>query len=155
MRFFRSGASPEKPEPAGRVIPDPVIPDEADLIKSMLSAYRNPAITSTAALHLDVSARHPAWRVTPRRVRKLLCKVAAQHDAETSEHSFACGEQVVDDWCVITAPPARGAARASGALAPAVAVSKGTSVSEVWAARQRQCDHKTACTISRIQHAPA
>ena len=94
MRFFRSGASPEKPEPAGRVIPDPVIPDEADLIKSMLSAYRNPAITSTAALHLDVSARHPAWRVTPRRVRKLLCKVAAQHDAETW---VACGEDGVED----------------------------------------------------------
>lgn len=148
MRLFGFGASPEKePEPAGRVIPD-----EADLLKSMLSAYRNPAITSTAAMHLDVSARHPTWTVTPRRVRKLLCKVAAQHDAETSEHSFACGEQVVDDWCVITAPPARGA---SGALAPTVAVSKRTSVSEVWAARRRQCNHQTACTISSIQHRPA
>ena len=153
MRFFRSAASPEKPEPAGRVIPDPVIPDpvipdEADLIKSMLSAYRNPAITSTAALHLDVSARHPAWRVTPRRVRKLLCKVAAQHDAETW---VACGEDEVEDWCVIRAP---------------VVVQKAASVSALWAARLRQggklgpggkkhddCSNKASCNEGSFRQA--
>ena len=143
MQFLGFGAAAAKPEPE-----EYVIPSESALIEALLTAYRNPAITSTAALHLDVSARHPAWRVTPRRVRKLLCKVAAQHDAETW---VACGEDEVEDWCVIRAP---------------VVVHKAASVSALWAARLQQggkfgpgskthddCSNKASCTEDNFRQA--
>ena len=59
-----------------------LIPDESALIQALRTAYRNPAIATTKAMHLDVAARHPTWTVTLKRVRKLLCKVIAEHDAE-------------------------------------------------------------------------
>ena len=101
-----------------------VIPEEPALLQALRTAYRNPAITTTKAMHLDVSARHPNWTVNLKRVRKLLCKVVAQHENE--EAGGACGEDEVEDWCVITAP---------GIAAPA-AVSKAASVSALWAARR-------------------
>ena len=102
-----------------------VIPEEPALLQALRTAYRNPAITTTKAMHLDVSARHPNWTVNLKRVRKLLCKVVAQHENE--EVGDGCDEDEVEGWCVVTTP---------GIAAPA-AVSKAASVSELWAARRR------------------
>jgi hypothetical protein len=102
-----------------------VIPEEPALLQALRTAYRNPAITTTKAMHLDVSARHPNWTVNLKRVRKLLCKVVAQHENE--EAGDGCDEDEVEGWCVVTTP---------GIAAPA-AVSKAASVSELWAARRR------------------
>ena len=102
-----------------------VIPEEPGLLQALRTAYRNPAITTTKAMHLDVSARHPNWTVNLKRVRKLLCKVVAQHENE--EAGDGCDEDEVEGWCVVTTP---------GIAAPA-AVSKAASVSELWAARRR------------------
>jgi hypothetical protein len=120
MQFLGFGAPAAAPEPE-----EQVIPEEAALLQALRTAYNNPAITTTKAMHLDVSARHPTWTVTLKRVRKLLCKVVAQHENE--EAGDECGEDEVEDWCVITTP---------GIAAPA-AVSKAASVSELWAARRR------------------
>ena len=120
MRFFNFGAPAAKPEPE-----EHVIPEESALIEAMLTVYHNPAITTTAAMHLDVSTRHPTWTVTLKRVRKLLCNVVAQHDEE--EAWVACGEQEVEGFCVITAP---------GIAAPA-AGSQAASVSALWNRRRR------------------
>jgi hypothetical protein len=111
MHFLGFVAPAAKPEPA-----ELIIPNETTLIAALLNAYENPAVATTAAMHLDVSARHPTWKVTLKRVRKLLHKVAAQHDEEAW---VACGE--VEDWCVITAPSV---------------VSNAASVSALWAARR-------------------
>ena len=119
MHFLGFGAPAAKPEPE-----DHVIPPESALIDALLTAYRNPAIMTTEAMQLEVSARHPTWTVSLKRVRKLLCKVVAQHDAEAW---VACGEDEVEDWCVITAPRI---------AAPGIAVSKAASVSALWAARR-------------------
>jgi hypothetical protein len=113
MHFLGFGAPAAKPEPE-----EHVIPKESMLIQALLTAYRNPAIMTTEAMQLDVSARHPTWTVTVKRVRKLLCKVVAQHDAEAL---VACGEDEVEDWCVIRAP---------------VVVPEAASVSAIWAARR-------------------
>ena len=99
-----------------------LIPEESALIQALRTAYRNPAIATTKAMHLDVAARHPTWTVTLKRVRKLLCKVVAQHDAEEAAGG-GCGEDEVGDWCVITAP---------GTAAPAA----GSKAASVWAALQ-------------------
>ena len=123
MPFFGFGAPAGAPE-------EQVIPEEAVLLQALRTAYRNPAITTTKAMHLDVSARHPNWTVNLKRVRKLLCKVVAQHENE--EAGGACGEDEVEDWCVITAP----GIAAPGIAAPA-AGSKAASVSALWAARRR------------------
>ena len=40
-----------------------LIPEESALIQALRTAYRNPAIATTKAMHLDVSARHPTWTV--------------------------------------------------------------------------------------------
>jgi hypothetical protein len=120
MQFLGFGAPAAAPEPE-----EQVIPEEAALLQALRTAYNNPAITTTKAMHLDVSARHPTWTVTLKRVRKLLCEVVAQHENE--EAGEECGEAEVEDWCVITTP---------GIAAPA-AVSKAASVSELWAARRR------------------
>ena len=127
MRFFGFGAPAPEPEPEGQVIPE-----EAALLQALRTAYRNPAITTTKAMHLDVSACHPTWTVNLKRVRKLLCKVVAQHENE--EAGDDCGEAEVEDWCVITAP----GITAPGIAAPA-AGSKAASVSALWAARRRGC----------------
>ena len=125
MRFFGFGAPAPEPESEGQVIPE-----EEALLQALRTAYRNPAITTTKALHLDVSARHPKWTVNLKRVRKLLCQVVAQHEHE--EAGDDCGEAEVGDWCVITAP----GIAAPGIAAPA-AGSKAASVSALWAARRR------------------
>ena len=117
LHFFGFGAPAAAPEPE-----EQVIPEEAALLQALRTAYRDPAITTTKALHLDVSARHPKWTVNLKRVRKLLCQVVAQHEHE--EAGDDCGEAEVGDWCVITAP---------GTAAPA-AGSK--AVSALWAARR-------------------
>ncbi len=113
MHFLVFGAPAAKPKPEGHVIPK-----ESALIQALLTAYRNPAITSTSAMHADVSARYPHWTVTLKRVRKLVCQVAAKHDQEAR---VACGEDEVEDWCVIRAP---------------VVVPEAASVSAIWAARR-------------------
>ena len=120
MRFFGFGAPAAKPEPT-----ELIIPNETTLIAALLNVYENPAVTTTAAMHRDVSALHPTWKVTLKRVRKLLCKVVAQHDKE--EALVACGEQEVEGFCVITAP---------GIAAPA-AGSQAASVSALWTRRRR------------------
>lgn len=98
-----------------------VVPDDAALLQALRTAYRNPAIASTQALREDVLARHPQWKVNLKRVRKLLGRVAAQHDAEHPRSEDSCGEE--EGWCVVHAPRA---------AAPAAA-----SVYELWAARRR------------------
>jgi hypothetical protein len=118
MPFFGFGAPAGTPE-------EQLIPEEPALLQALRTAYCNPAITTTKVMHLDVSARHPTWTVTLKRVRKLLCNVVAQHDEE--EAWVACGEQEVEGFCVITAP---------GIAAPA-AGSKVAYVSALWAARRR------------------
>lgn len=97
-----------------------VVPEEEALLQALRTAFRNPAITTTKAMHLEVSARHPNWTVNLKRVRKLLCKVAAEHENE--EAGAGCRED--EDWCVVATP---------GFAAPAAAA----SVSELWAARRR------------------
>lgn len=113
MQFLGFGAAAAKPETE-----EYVIPSESALIEALLTAYHNPAIMTTEAMQLEVSARHPTWTVSLKRVRKLLCKVVTQHDAEAW---VACGEDEVEDWCVIRAP---------------VVVAKAESVSALWAARR-------------------
>ena len=130
MRFFGFGAPAPEPEPEGRVIPE-----EAALLQALRTAYCNPAITTTKAMHLDVSARHPNWTVNLKRVRKLLCKVVAQH--ENGEAGDDCGEAEVEDWCVITAPGIAAPGIAAPGIAAPAAGSKAASVSALWAARRR------------------
>jgi hypothetical protein len=113
LHFFGFVAPAAAPEPE-----EQVIPEEAALLQALRTAYRNPAITTTKAMHLDVSARHPKWTVNLRRVRRLLPTVAAQHN---EEEWVACGEDEVEDWCVIRVPAAG---------------SKAASVSALWAARR-------------------
>ena len=113
LHFLGFGAPATKPEPE-----EHEIPKESALIQALLTAYRNPAIMTTKSMQLEVSARHPTWTVTLKRVRKLKCKVVAQHEAETW---VACAEDEVEDWCVIRAP---------------VVVQKAASVSALWAARR-------------------
>jgi hypothetical protein len=115
MHFLSFLAPAVKPEPAALIIPD-----ENTLIAALLNVYENPAVTTTAAMHLDVLERNPKWIVSVKRVRRLLPAVAAQHDQEAR---VACGEDEVGDWCVITAP---------GTAAPAA----GSKAASVWAARQ-------------------
>jgi hypothetical protein len=93
-----------------------VIPDEAALLQALRTAYRNPTTTTTKAMHEDVSARHPNWTVNVKRVRKLLCRVAAEDAC-----GDACGEE--EGWCVIRTP--------------GVATTAAVSVSQLWAARRR------------------
>jgi hypothetical protein len=59
MHFLGFGAPAAKPEPE-----DHVIPPESALIDALLTAYRNPAIMTTEAMQLEVSARHPTWTVS-------------------------------------------------------------------------------------------
>ena len=127
MQFLGFGAAAAKPEPE-----EYVIPSESALIEALLTAYRNPAIMTTEAMQLEVSARHPTWTVSLKRVRKLLCKVVAQHDADAW---VACGEDEVEDWCVIRAP---------------VVVQKAASVSALWAARLRQGESSVQVTKSMM-----
>jgi hypothetical protein len=56
MNFLGFGAPAAAPEPEE-------IPEEAALLQALWTAYRNSAITTTKAMHLDVSARHPTWTV--------------------------------------------------------------------------------------------
>jgi DNA-binding helix-hairpin-helix protein with protein kinase domain len=126
---------------APAVAPALLIPEESALIQALRTAYRNPAITTTKAMHLDVSARHPNWTVNLKRIRKLLCKVVAQHEHEQTGGD--CGEAEVEDWCVITAP---------GIAAPA-AVSKAASVSALWAARRRDATpHPAPPALRHLKH---
>jgi hypothetical protein len=95
-----------------------VIPDDTELFQALCTAYRNPTTTSTKVMHEAVSARHPTWTVNVKRVRKLLCRVAAAEDA--------CGEEGYGEeegWCVIDKP--------------GVATPSAVSVSQLWAARKR------------------
>ena len=130
MPFFGFGAPAGAPE-------EQVIPEEAVLLQALRTAYRNPALTTTKAMHLDVSARHPNWTVNLKRVRKLLCKVVAQH--ENGEAGDDCGEVEVEDWCVITAPGIAAPGIAAPGIAAPAAGSKAASVSALWAARRRGC----------------
>ena len=113
MHFLSFLAPAVKPEPAALIIPD-----ENTLIAALLNVYENPAVTTTAAMHLDVLERNPKWIVSVKRVRRLLPAVAAQHDQEAR---VVCGEDEVEDWCVIRV---------------AAVVSKAASVSALWAARR-------------------
>lgn len=120
MHFLGFRAAVAKPEPE-----EYVIPSESALIEALLEAYRNPAIMTTEDMQLKVLACHPTWTVSLKRVRKLLCKVAAQYDEEAW---LTCGEDEVDDWCVIRAP---------------VAIAKTESVSALWAARRSAAQFTT------------
>jgi len=112
MHFMGFKAAVAKPD-----VREYVIPSESALFEALLEAYRNPAIMSTEDMQLKVLERNPTWTVSLKRVRKLLCNVAAHHDAEAG---VTCGEDEVDDWCVIRAP---------------VAAAKAKSVSALWAAK--------------------
>jgi hypothetical protein len=120
MRFFCFGR-PDSPAPSPPAAGPGEIPDEDVLVQAMLTAFRDPAITSTAALHAEVAARHPGWTIPLKRVRRLLCRVAALHQQE-QEARVACGEDGAEDWCVVSGPPVAQAAPAS--------------VSAVWTARR-------------------
>lgn len=98
-----------------------VVPDETALLQALRTAYRNPTIASTQAMHEDVVARHPQWTVNLRRVRRLLGRVVAQHEAQESRGEDSCDEE--EGWCVIRTPRT---------AAPAA-----VSVSELWAGRRR------------------
>jgi hypothetical protein len=92
--------------------PESVVPDDAALLQEMCISYSNPGIESTEAMHSDVLARKRHWRVSLKRVRKLLCKVVNLHE------QGACAELEVGEWCLVTAPAA-------------------TSVAEIWPQRSR------------------
>jgi len=79
MGFFGFGTSaPAAPE-------ENVIPEEEELLVALRTAYRDPNITTTKAMHLDVLARHPNWTVNLKRVRKLLCKVVSPPEGEQAD----------------------------------------------------------------------
>ena len=113
MRFLGFGG-PAPPAPAPAPAPARVVPAEEALLQALRAAYRCPAVATTQAMHEHVAARHPHWTVNLKRVRRLLCRVAAQPEAECRED---------EDWCVVSTPRA----------APA-------PVAELWAARRRARD---------------
>ena len=96
---FATGAS---------VSDEPIIPDEAELLRALRAAYRDPKITTTKAMHQvaqrtnlemhkdpctdqrppacwqAVLDRNPKWSVNLKRVRRLLGKVVPNENGEAA-----------------------------------------------------------------------